>query len=457
MPRSKEGIKRPKVSVEKLQEAIKLVLESGSSIRNAAKLCNVKRTTLQRHFEAHIASGNEEFEYRNNTSIHQVFCKEEDMCLRDYLLTASSMHYGLTKQDLKKLAYQFAKSNKKKYPASWDVNCQAGEQWLVDFRKRNQELSLRTPRPTSIARASGFNKPIVQLFFDKYESVLSKYKFTPEKIYNMDETGVSSVHTPPKVIASRKLKQVGGITSTERGFNTTMLACVNAIGNSIPPVFVFPRVNFKSHMLHGAPPGSIGTCHISGWSNTDVFLEFLNHFIKHVKPSQNDKVLIIMDNHESHISIEGIELARENGIVLLTIPPHTSHKLQPIDRGVFGPFKTYYNDASKSWFLSNPGKPLTVYNIASICGKAYPLAFTPSNIISGFKSSGEWPFNRNIFLDHEYSASLVSDRPNPESRTCVTSPQTSTLINAEELVDDPGFPPDLSSSMIVSPTTGPTT
>ncbi|KAG8253624.1 hypothetical protein J6590_108422 [Homalodisca vitripennis] len=141
---------------------------------------------------------------------------------------------------------------------------------------------------------------------------------------------------------------------------------------------------------------------------------------------------------------------------MLTIPPHTSHKLQPLDRGDFCPFKTYFNDSCKSWFLSNPGKPLTIYNIASICGKAYPLAFTPPNILSGFKSSGVWPFNRNIFLDHEYSASLVSDRPNPESRTCVISPQTSTLINAEEMVDDPGFPPDHSSSMIVSPATGPT-
>ncbi|KAG8269999.1 hypothetical protein J6590_094982 [Homalodisca vitripennis] len=109
MPRSKEGIKRPKASVQNLQEAIKLVLESGTSIRNAAKLCNVSRTTMQRHFESHVESGNKEFEYKNNSSIHQVFSEEEEICLRDYLLTASSMHYGLTKQDLKKLAYQFEK------------------------------------------------------------------------------------------------------------------------------------------------------------------------------------------------------------------------------------------------------------------------------------------------------------------------------------------------------------
>lgn len=108
--------------------------------------------------------------------------------------------------------------------------------------------------------------------------MLEKHKFSAERIFNVDETGVSSVHTPPKVIASKKLKQVGGITSTERGFNTTVIACINAVGNSVPPVFVFPRVHFKNHMLNGAPPESDGTCNQSGWSTGEIFLEFLGTF-----------------------------------------------------------------------------------------------------------------------------------------------------------------------------------
>lgn len=71
------------------------------SVRNPAKQWNVSRTTLQKHFDAHVGSGNEEFLYKNNCSIHQVFTKEEVLCLWDYLLTASSMHYGLTKTNLK--------------------------------------------------------------------------------------------------------------------------------------------------------------------------------------------------------------------------------------------------------------------------------------------------------------------------------------------------------------------
>jgi hypothetical protein len=54
-----------------------------------------------------------------------------------------------------------------------------------------------------------------------------------------------------------------------------------------------------------------------------------------VKTTEDKKVLLLMDNHESHVLIA----ARENGIILLTFPPHTSHKLQPLERCVFGPFK----------------------------------------------------------------------------------------------------------------------
>lgn len=174
MPRSKDGKKRLKVLVENLKEAVKLIEKNGLSVRTAAKQCNVSRTTLQRHLDAHRKRGDADFSYENKCSIHQVFSDEEEKSLKDYLLTASAMHYGLSKGDLKKLAYQYGKANDNKYPPSWDSNCQAGEQWLVEFRKRNPELSLRTPRPTSIARATGFNKPIVKLFFDKYANLLEK-------------------------------------------------------------------------------------------------------------------------------------------------------------------------------------------------------------------------------------------------------------------------------------------
>jgi hypothetical protein len=96
------------------------------------------------------------------------------------------------------------------------------------------------------------------------------------------------------------------------------------------------------NMMKGGPNGYLGMAHVSGWSNSSIFVEYLKHFIQHVKPSNNNKVLLIFYNHESHCSAD-VTLAKENGIILLTIPTHTSHQLQPLDRSVFGPYKTYYN------------------------------------------------------------------------------------------------------------------
>lgn len=60
----------------------------------------------------------------------------------------------------------------------------------------------------------------------------------------MDETGVTTVQKPNRVIAGRGFKQIGRITSAERGALVTMAVAVSAAGNSIPPFFVFPRAHF---------------------------------------------------------------------------------------------------------------------------------------------------------------------------------------------------------------------
>ncbi|GFQ76137.1 casein kinase I isoform alpha [Trichonephila clavata] len=111
------------------------------------------------------------------------------------------------------------------------------------------------------------------------------------------------------------------------------------------------------------------------------------------------------------VSIEAITLAKEHGIVMLTFPPHTSHKLQSLDRGMFGPFKKYYSSACSNWMLTNPGKPITIYGVADNVGKSYPLAFIPVNIPPGFCVSGIWPGNPNVFTQDEYLISSVTDKP----------------------------------------------
>lgn len=171
------------------------------------------------------------------------------------------MHYGLTKIGCRKLAYQYAKKLTLKYPIKWDETQLAGREWLEGFMHRSPDLSLRTPEPTSLSRATSFNKTNTALFFGKLEDIMHRKQFPPHNIYNLDETGITTVQKPPKIIAVKGQKQIGQATSAERGQLITMCNIINAVGNTIPPAYVFPRVKFVDHMLHGAPVGSLGLAH----------------------------------------------------------------------------------------------------------------------------------------------------------------------------------------------------
>lgn len=82
----------------------------------------------------------------------------------------------------------------------------AGIDWMSSFLTLNKNLSQRKPKNTSAARSFGFNRTAVNEFFENYRAVLTKYQFTSDRIYNLDETGVTTVMNTPKVLADKNQK-----------------------------------------------------------------------------------------------------------------------------------------------------------------------------------------------------------------------------------------------------------
>ena len=135
----------------------------------------------------------------------------------------------------------------------------------------------------------------------------------------MDETGITTVQKPNRIVAKKVTKQVGAIISAERGTLVTLAIAVSAQGNSI------------HHFVRDGPIGSIGAGNASGWMQETEFLVFLKHFVKHAKPTPENKYLLLLDNQESLLSISSLDFCRGKGIVLLSFPPHCTHRIQPLD------------------------------------------------------------------------------------------------------------------------------
>jgi hypothetical protein len=101
------------------------------------------------------------------------------------------------------------------------------------------------------------------------KNVLDRLRVEPGDVRNTDETGVTTVQTPDRVIARRGCKQIGKLVSAEHGKLLTSALAGSARGNIVPPFFIFPRVNFRAHFLNGAPAGSEGDANPTGWMNTN--------------------------------------------------------------------------------------------------------------------------------------------------------------------------------------------
>ncbi|BFZ07906.1 hypothetical protein BsWGS_10945 [Bradybaena similaris] len=393
---------------ESIMRAAVTAVTDGMPVRQASREYAIARTTLLNNIKKSKLSV---MRLTPNYQHSQIFNHEQEETLANYLDKCSKMFHGLTPKNVRTLAFEMATLNRLKCPQTCSENSMAGREWLYGFLKRHQQLSIRQPEATSLARATAFNRHNVATFFNLLQVSYTTLNVSGAQIYNLDETGVTTVQNVPRVIAPRGTKQVGQITSRERGELVTMCCIVSATGDSLPPVFVFPRKCFKHFMLNGAPEGSLGLTHSSGWMTSENFVKVVEHIIKCVRPSETYPIIVIMDNHESHISFPALELAKQNNIHVITLPPHTSNKLQSLDRTVFGPMKAAFSHLADSWMIKNVGNTLSIYQIAELGGTAFVRASTKQNIMSGFKATGIWPLDQDIFNVEDFLPSDITDRP----------------------------------------------
>lgn len=396
---------------ENMRKAVQTVCDGTMGYMKAAVTFNVPKSTLQDRVNKFRQTN----DLISSTSkglgrFKPIFSSEQEHCLVEHVLLMEKRLFGLTYKDLRGLAFQFAEANKIEHTFNRASKI-AGEDWLSGFMKRHPQLSLRAAEPTSVARAMGFNMVNVNKFFDLLEELIDQHKFLPTKIFNVDETGVTTVpKKQSKIIALKGRKQVGLASSGERGQLTTAVLCMSASGNFIPPLLIFPRTRMKAELLDGAPPGTISVCHPSGWIQSEIFVEWLNHFISSVKPKKEDPVLLLLDGHTTHTkNLPLIEKARDNGVIILSFPPHCTHRLQPLDVSVMSPLSTFYTQEVNTWLRNNPGRVVTQFQLSKLFGAAYCKAATIQNAVSGFTKTGIFPTNRNVFSEADFAAAETTE------------------------------------------------
>jgi hypothetical protein len=137
----------------------------------------------------------------------------------------------------------------------------------------------------------------------------------------------------------------------------------------------------------------------SGYINDEISLAVIKHIDKHSAPRQiGSKRLLLLNNHECHLSVAFLEYAEAQNIILFALPPHTTYFLQPLDVGCFQPNKHYHRKAVNlsarmgNQYYSKLDFLLDLQNIRQ-------QTFKETTIKSSFKRCGIWPFEPDVILD----------------------------------------------------------
>ncbi|XP_022112053.1 jerky protein homolog-like isoform X2 [Acanthaster planci] len=375
-----------KWKTEAMERAMQAVKNEKLGLRQAAKQYGVPQATLCRRLRKGVSAV-------EPATRPPIFTAEDEQLLVQYVQEMEALGFGLSISAVRKLAYEMAEDaginhrfNKEEKKAGYD--------WYQGFMRRHPELSLRKPEGLSAARAAMLNPKVIGDHFTKLGEVLDTtgLKSKPAQIYNLDETGLSLVHTPSKVISTKGKKTVQSRTSGDRGENVTVLVCANAQGTVLPPFIIFKGKRLSPALTQSAPPGTLFGVSDSSFINAELFETWIKRmFIPSLPPSR--PVLLILDGHYSHITISTLKLARENSIHIYCLPPHTTNHTQPLDKSVFRSVKSSYNQRCERFMRENPQRLITRYDFCGIFRDVFHSALSMANIVSGFKSTGIYPFN----------------------------------------------------------------
>ena len=288
------------------------------------------------------------------------------------------MGFPLDRSSLSNVISDYLRANARENPFPDDL---PGPDWFVGFFKRwKSALSQRKPQHLSKKRAKALTKDRSEGWIEFVKKIYKKAglfklskKELSKRIWNCDETAFATASSSRMVLARRGAKSVYETMAGSGREYITVHWGGNANGDKIPPYVLYKA----QHMYHtwtlSGPTEAMYGVSASGWMEKQNFYSwFVKGFIPVLKKmkliAENEEpsttltttepslvsdssddsdftddtspsVILFFDGHYSHINLDVINVARKYNIILVTLPPNTTHALQPLDIGVFAPMK----------------------------------------------------------------------------------------------------------------------
>lgn len=232
-------------------------------------------------------------------------------------------------------------------------------------------------------------------------SKMAQYDILPENTYNMDEKGfLIGVLQKTKRVFSKGTEIRGTGQDGNREW-ITVVATISMDGSYLPPSIIYQAKtdNIQDSWLEDFNnQEAYFTSSPTGWTNDSLGISWLTEvFDRHTKGKARngrDYRLLLVDGHGSHLNMPFLDWCDQHKIIVAVYPPHSTHRLQPLDVSLFSPLANYYSQQLNQWIHDTQGLcKLNKRHFFGLFWPAYLQAFSPKNIASGWSKTGLLPFN----------------------------------------------------------------
>ena len=350
------------------------------SIRKAAELYNVPRTSIADRMNGRTA----QHEWR---PVSQKLTKIEEEVLVSKILDMDARGFSPSISMVEDIANQLLAVRSSQRVGSW---------WAQRLVQRREELKTRFSRGYDFQRALCEDPDVLIAWFKLVENMRAKYGIQDSDLYNFDETGFAMgviggtiVVTGSERRGKRKKVQPGN-----REWSTA-INCISGDRYSLPP---FLLVKGSVHLSNWYTETDIPHDWVikptpNGWTDHDTGLDWLRHFEHHTRSrTVGANRVLILDQHESHVSTDFQQYCAQHSIITISLPPHSSHITQPLDIGIFSPLKRAHS-TEINVFIQAHINHITKVEFLSAYHTAYNKVISKENIAGSFRGAGLIPHN----------------------------------------------------------------
>ena len=384
---------------EDMEMAKTMVLSGQLSLRKAGENFKIPKSTLARHV-------NGESDVSRKPGRQPIIPQHVERDVAEIAKDAAECGFGYTKSMIQHKVGKVASLMNTKVP--WKLV--PGNGWWQGFKIRNPNMVLRTPQALADVRCRGVNRTTAGRYFILlYQNLKDHDLFgKPQHVWNMDETSMSMQHKPPKILAIRGMKNLK-IRSSNSRETVSVVGCGNAVGRFNPPLIIVPGKTIQTLHTCNVSEGPVDakwTFQDKGVMDDSLSVEwFKKCFLPYIGLERPQ--MLILDNHRSHETIDLLVEAKANGIVIVAFPSHSTAHLCPLDKTVYSPLKGRWDHIVAEFLAQNHLNVMNKTTFAARFKHVWMDMATPSNMISGFRATGIFPFNPLAVAPSSFAPSLV--------------------------------------------------